>query len=125
MGQTPVSALDCRRQARIVTSMKARPSQPIKKRVTLDTLAAAIQQDFSAIHGDLATVKEDLKSLKIGVKNVKEDVTNIKDIMVSKVDVQRAIREELSKSQEAKDIESLRERVTRVEEELGLKRPMF
>jgi hypothetical protein len=93
--------------------------------MTLDTLATAIQQDFSAIHGDLATVKEDLKALKIGVKNVKEDVTNIKDIMVSKVDVQRAIREELSKSQEAKDIENLRDRVIRVEEEPGIKRSIF
>jgi hypothetical protein len=64
--------------------MQARPSQLTKKRLTLDTLAALIRQEFLAIHGDLGTVKEDLKTLKIGVKNVREAVTNIKDIMIPK-----------------------------------------
>ena len=64
--------------------MKARPSQLTKKRLTLDTLAAAIRQEFLAIRGDLATIKEDLKTLKIGVKNIREAVTNIKDIMIPK-----------------------------------------
>ena len=91
--------------------------------MTLDTFAAAIREDFLAVRGDLATVKEDLRTLKSDVKNVKEDVANIKEIMVSKVDLRDGIRDELSNSQQAEEIENLRARLARVEQKLGFKQP--
>ena len=107
----------------------------------LADLAAAIQRDFLAIGRDMATktdiraireemaTKEDLFALSQKMvtreefSELRSDVKTITDSMVSKADLAEAIRRELDASPYVKEAEvkDIRERLSRIEEKLGLK----
>jgi predicted nucleic acid-binding Zn-ribbon protein len=88
----------------------------------------AIQNDFKNLDDRVARLGgkvDDLdgKVTRIGkdVAEIREDVKNLNDLMVSKTDLRDAVREELDRSRQARDIDDLRVRMVRVEERLGLK----
>lgn len=82
--------------------------------MTLETLAVAIQQDFSAIRDNMRArfraVREEMAT--------KEDLADVRDqIAVGKGE----LREQIAGLRYAKEIDALRERVKLVEEKLGIK----
>jgi hypothetical protein len=100
--------------------------------LTLETFAALIQQDIArmatkddisglASKGDIKDIKLDIDGLKSSVRELHEDVRNMNAIMVSKADFAETLREELNKSEYAREVSELRTRVERLEEDLGIK----
>ncbi len=76
-----------------------------------------------ATKDDLAGIatKADIQKLatREELREVREDVKRITDVMVSKADLAETLREELNKSEYAREVSELRARVERLEEKLG------
>jgi hypothetical protein len=109
--------------------MPKKPSQP-KKKLTLEDLAAAIQGDFLAIRRDMAT-KQDIAELREAMAT-KHDIAALRDEMISRFAthselqaVEDRLLEEMAKIKYAKEIDELRTRVNRVEQQLGIGRAAF
>ena len=112
--------------------MKGKATQPKRKATPLtlehlESFARAIHKDYKDLGGKITRLDDkvvvlgrDVTGLKTGAKELREDVKNMNDMMASKTDVEDIVRRELSRSQEAKDIENLRTRMTRVEGKLGI-----
>ena len=117
----------------MINIMPSKPLKPKNKINTLDEFAAAIHRDYVAISEKMAT-KDDIQSIrgematklelgevKMTLKHIQEDVKQITDNMVSKAGLENTIRDEFGKSDHAKKIEKLHERVSRIEEKLGIR----
>jgi len=110
--------------------------KPKAKKLTLETLAVAIQKDFSAIRDDMTAgfraVREDMA---IGFRAVREEMATglqaVRDEMATKEDLadvrdkialaKEELREQIAGLRYAKEIDALAERVKFVEEKLGIK----
>jgi hypothetical protein len=106
-----------------------------KKPMMLEDFAAAVHKDYLAIRKDMATkkdlerfaTKEDLFHLgqrmvtREEFGELRSDVKMITDSMVSKADLANTLGEELAKSEDARHIEDLRNRVDNIERKLGVK----
>jgi hypothetical protein len=109
--------------------MPKKPSPP-KKKLTLEDLAAAIQGDFLAISRDMAT-KQDIAELREEMAT-KHDLAALRDEMISRFAthselqaIEDRLLEEMAKIKYAKEIDELRTRVNRVEQQLGIGRATF
>src|ERR1700719_1053586 len=95
--------------------------KPKEKTMTLETLAVAIQQDFSAIRNDMTVgfraVREEMGKIREDMAT-KEDLADVRDqIAVAKEE----LREQIAGLRYAKEIDALAERVKFVEQKLGIK----
>lgn len=90
--------------------------------MTLEDFATAIQKDLArmATKDDLWPIQRDIKTVASQLRDVRGEVKHITDVMVSKADLANTLAEELAKSEQARQIQELRERVVRVEKELGI-----
>jgi hypothetical protein len=97
------------------------------KKMTLEALAGAIQQDFSAIRDEMTAgfravreemaTKDDIRKIREEMAT-KEDIADVRDkIAVAKEE----LREQIAGLRYAKEIDALAERVKLVEEKLGIK----
>jgi hypothetical protein len=127
-----MQAVDTPRTSIIVNTMAKKPKT---KKMTLETLAVAIQQDFSAIRDDMTSgfraVREEMMGKMQGDMATKEDLRKIREEMATKEDVadvrdqiavaKEELREQIAGLRYAKEIDALRERVKLVEQKLGIK----
>lgn len=102
-------------------------SSKTKKKVTLEDVAAAIQGDLLAIRRDMVT-KQDIAELRDEMAT-KRDLAVLREEMISRFAthselqaVEDRLLEEMGKIKYAKEIDELRARVKRVEQELGIGR---
>src|ERR1019366_7672785 len=107
-----------------------------KKKMTLETLAVAIQQDFSAIREDMAT-KDDIRKIredmatKEDIREIRGEMGKMREEMATKEDLaavsdrisiaKEEILEQIAGLRYAKEIDALAERVKFVEQKLGIK----
>ena len=115
------------------------PKSPNKKKsLTLEDFAAAIQKDYRALNkkmdtqyrairkdmatkADLWPMQRDIKTLEKNVHELQEDVKMITETMVSKADLAETLAHELAKSEYARQLGDIRERVNVLESKLGIK----
>jgi len=105
-------------------SKKKEPGFPHYARAIQNDIAAlstAMQAGFRSIREDMAT-KVELGEVKMSLRDVRDDVKMITETMVSKADLENAIKDEFGKSQHARNIDELRGRVEHIESKLGIKR---
>jgi hypothetical protein len=112
--------------------MPTKAAQPKKKIKTLADFAAVIQKDYGALSEKITTVEQsisgkmatkvDLDGVKATLKDIREDVKYVKEYMVSKTDLESAIKDEFGKSEHGKRIDDLRTRVEQIEHKLGIQR---
>jgi len=116
----------------MLNPMARKPAQSRKKVKTLDDFATAIHGDYVRLHRDVAAgfrdlraemaTKDDLRQLRsetgTGFRNVHADLKMITDVMVSKADLTQAIKDEIGKSEYAKQTDDLCERVRQLEQDL-------
>jgi hypothetical protein len=105
-----------------------------KRKMTLETLAVAIQKDFTAIRGEMTAgfgaVREEMGSMREAMAT-KEDIRKIREEMATKEDlatlgdriaiVKEELQEQIAGLRYAKEIDALAERVRFVEQKLGIK----
>jgi hypothetical protein len=120
----------------IIKAMKKKQSQP-NKPMTIDDLALAIQGDFHELKKDIADIrgtmatKQDLKEIR-AVMATKQDLADLREEMSTRfatrselqssvLSARDEIMEEIGKIKYAKEIDELRDRVQRVERELGIR----
>jgi flagellar biosynthesis component FlhA len=108
-------------------SQRAEETIPVEKKLTLEDLVASIQGDLLAIRRDMAT-KQDIGDLREEVAT-KHDLAALRDEMISRFAthselqaIEDRLLEEMVKIKYAKEIDELRARVKRVEQELGIGR---
>jgi len=118
------------------------PKSPAQKKkpITLDDFASAIQNDYRAIRKDMATkadlkdmltkadlkaelwpLQRDIKTLEKNLRELRDDVQTITEVMVSKADLANTLSEELAKSEYARQLQDVRNRVDVLERQLGIK----
>ena len=99
----------------MINAMGKTGTQSKKKGMTIEDLAASIQQDFLAIRRDMAT-KEDVRKIREEMAT-KEDLAAVSDrISVAKDELQ----EQIAGLRYAKEIDDLRARVNLLEQKLGI-----
>jgi hypothetical protein len=123
---------------RIIKTNMAKETQ--KKPMTLEDFAAAVHRDYLALtkdmvrksdirqireematKADLWPMQRDIKTLDQNVRDLRSDVKMITDSMVSKADLANTLGEELGKSEYARHIDDLRNRVDILERKLRVK----
>ena len=98
--------------------MTTRPKTK-KKTMTLEDFAGAIQEDLARIERKNELLRKDVAG---GFRALREDLKIVNEVMVSKADLANTLREELDKSSYVKqdELNELRARVHRLEEQLGI-----
>jgi hypothetical protein len=112
--------------------MNVMTKKPKVKKMSLETLATAIQQDFSAIRDDMNGGFHDVrKEMTVGFTNAHQEMGKIREDMATKEDLaavgdriamaKEDIQEQIAGLRYAKEIDALAERLKFVEQKLGIK----
>jgi hypothetical protein len=121
-------AIDGKRRPRMIKKNAMAKTSTKKKPMTLDDLAAAIQQDFLAIRKDMAT-KDDMRTIRADMVT-REDIFKIREEMATKEDL-ASVSDRISVAKDelqaqiaglryAKEIDALRAGVNFLERKLGI-----
>ena len=73
------------------------------------------------LKAELWPLQRDIKTLEKNLRELREDVQTITEVMVSKADLANAIADELAKSEFARQLQDVRNRVETLERQIGIK----